>query len=296
MQLRFKHVGSETRAITPALATEFSTMPASVTERELNPKRMDYLKGVILGGSALPFIWARAKVLETGEVYRVNGHHSSTLLASLDGDMPEGLIAHIDNYEVQANMDLAWLFRQFDPRQSARTPGDIAGAYMMSVPELRNVGRLAGQKAILGATWYDKKIVGLSVPTGDDVYTMFAKPVYHDFIHMVDRIYSDKTPEFTAPVLGAAYGTFEKSSTQSEEFWTDVAHQGGNNASDERHPTTVLDAELLNLRAVKKSHQRVVKEMEVYRACAVAWNAFRSGRSLDRIGKWDPKKGAPDLD
>lgn len=292
--LHFKHIGSETKEITHDLAAEFSTMSASITERDLDKGRMDYLKGVILGGTALPFMWARAKVTETGDVYRVNGHHSSTLLAGLNGEMPSGLIAVISDFEVATTKDLPWLFRQFDPRQSARTPAEISGAYQMAVPELQNVKRIAGQKAIKGVAWYERKIFGRNVPVGDDVYTLFNVPAYHDFILMVDRIYSEKTPEFTPPVLGAAYCTFEKSQAQSEEFWTDVARQGGDN--DERHPTTVLDAELLNLRAIQKSRQRVVKEMEVYRACAVAWNAFRNNRPLDRIGKWDPKKGAPELE
>jgi hypothetical protein len=69
-----------------------------------------------------------------------------------------------------------------------------------------------------------------------------------------------------------------------------VARQGGGN--DEKHPATVLDAWLLGL----KDLQQKPKEREVYRACALAWNAYRNHRSLDRIGKYDPKKGAPELE
>jgi len=289
--LHFKHIGSKTREVTHELATEFSCMPASVTERELDKKRVIYLKSVVLGGTALPFIWARAKVAGTEEYYRVNGHHSSTMLAGLNGEMPKGLVAHIDDYEVATLQDLPLLFRQFDSRKSSRTPADISGAYQMVVPELRNASRVPARKAIEGAAWYEGKIVGINVPAGDDVFSLFNNPKYHDFVHMVDRIYSAKTPEFTAPVLGAMYGTFEKSPTEAETFWTDVSRQGGSH--DERHPTTVLDTWLLE---AKQQTDKKRKPMEIYRACATAWNAFRNERSLERIGKWDPKKGAPDLE
>jgi len=36
--------------------------------------------------------------------------------------------------------------------------------------------------------------------------------------------------------------------------------------------------------------------MEVHRTCVLAWNAHRHGRTLDRIGKYDPKKGSPDIE
>jgi hypothetical protein len=288
--LHFKHIGSETKEVTHDLAAEFSKMTASVTERDLDPKRVTYLKSVVLGGTALPFIWARAKVAGEKEYYRVNGHHSSTMLASLNGELPEGLVAHIDDYEVATLQDLPLLFRQFDSRKSARSTADISGAYQMIVPELRNAGRIAARKAIEGVAWFDNRIIGANTPTGDDVFVLFNQPKYHDYIHMVDRIYSAKTPEFTLPVLGAIYGTFEKSASEAETFWTDVSKGGGSH--DERHPSTVLDAWLLAAKGADKKP----KPMEVYRACVITWNAFRASRSLDKIGKWDPKKGAPDLE
>jgi len=36
--------------------------------------------------------------------------------------------------------------------------------------------------------------------------------------------------------------------------------------------------------------------MEIFRACVVAWNASRNNRSLDRIGRYDAKKGFPDIE
>jgi len=264
-------------------------MAASITERDLDKTRIAKLKDKVLGGTALSFIWATATVLATGEKFRVNGHHSSNMLASLDGAFPKGLKAHVDNYEVPELKDLALLFRQFDFRGSARSIGDIAGAYQMLVPELQDVPKPRARKAIEGANWYLKKIVGSNVPRGDDLYDMFNQSEYHSFIHMVGRIYTPKTAEFTLPVIGAMYGTFDVSPDDAETFWHDVAHEGGGN--EEKHPTTVLDAWLL---ANAESKDKA-PEMAVYRACVMAWNAYRKRASLDRISRYDPKKGIPDL-
>jgi hypothetical protein len=36
--------------------------------------------------------------------------------------------------------------------------------------------------------------------------------------------------------------------------------------------------------------------MEVFRACGLAWNAFRNNHTLERIGRYDPKKRYPDIE
>jgi hypothetical protein len=86
------------------------------------------------------------------------------------------------------------------------------------------------------------------------------------------------------------FATFERAVEEAATFWPAVARQGAGN--DDKHPTKVLDDWLL---AAKDATEKP-KAMEVYRACVVAWNAFRNHRSLDRIGRYDPKKGCPDIE
>jgi hypothetical protein len=288
---KFKSVRSETVVVTHDLAAEFSKMPASPTERDFKSKRVDYLKDQVLGGTAITFIWAKAKIADTGETVRMNGLHSSTMLASLNGHLPTDLKAHIDTYEVPTKAALGTLFRQFDSRLSARNVDDIAGSYQGLQPELANVPKAAARKAIEGAIWYEKNKIGNDTPTGDDRFEWFRQPKHHMFIQMVGRILSEKTPEFTIPVIGAMYGAYERSPEGTEEFYDAVAKQGGGN--EENHPATVLDQWLVTARQeVEKP-----KEQEIYHACAFAWNAFRNHKTLDRgIPKYNKKKGAPELD
>lgn len=290
MGSHFKLVSSEVVDLTPELAAAFNSMPASMTERDLKPKRLKYLSDAILGGTALTFSWARAKIAGTGDTYRVNGHHSSNVLAGLNGAFPAGLRAHIDDYEVSDKASLALLFRQFDNRLSARTVDDISGAYQGLQEELVSVPKNAGRVAIDGAAWYMAKVIGHDVPKGDDRFDLFNDPKLHPFIQMVGRVYSVKTPEFTNPVVGTMFGTWEREPAVAETFWSEVAKQGSGEVND---PATALDAYLVEARNRKNDRP---KDMEVHRACALAWNAHRHGKTLDKIGRYDPKKGAPDLD
>ena len=125
----FQLISSETRDLTHDLAKAFSTMPASVSERDLKPKRIAYLKEAVLNGLAITFNWATVEIAETGKTVRMNGNHSSNMLAELDGAFPTGLRVHVDHYSAPTMHDAVQLFRQMDSRLSARTIDDVAGAY-----------------------------------------------------------------------------------------------------------------------------------------------------------------------
>lgn len=292
MAAHFKLIDSETVDVTPQLAAEFASMPASATERDLKVKRLEYLKDAVLTGQAIAFVWTKARVTASGKMFRVNGHHSSTMLTGLNGNFPEGLKAHIDTYEVPDETTLGLLFQQIDSRQSARTVADISGAYQGLQSDLVDVPKAAARKAIEGYVWYQKTRVGNDVPVGDARFTLFFDPKLHPFIQMTGRILSVKTPEFAIPVIGAMYGAFERDPNDAEKFYGDVAKQGGGN--DEHHPAAVLDAWLIEAKDEKVDKP---KEQEKYYACAYAWNSFRNQKSIERgIPKFSKKKGAPELD
>jgi hypothetical protein len=291
MSHHFTLLNSQTVDLTLDLAVEFSKMPATVSERDLKQRRLDYLKDRVLDGTAITFHWARAKVADSGEIYRVNGHHSANMLAGLNGQFPVGLKAHIDDYEVQHKGLLALLFRQFDSRVSARTIEDISGVYQGLHPALIEVPKATARTALEGAIWYMTQIEGLKVPSGDDRFTLFDNVSLHPFIQMAGRIHTVKTPEFTLPVIGAMYGTFEREPSWAETFWTAVAKGGGENPPG--HPTTTLDAWLIE--ALECNGDRPTKQA-VYIACALAWNANRHGRNLEKITATALKKGSLDLD
>src|SRR5262245_49252563 len=128
---------ARTEPLTKELAEKFRTMRPSPTERLLSEARVDELLHKAAAGHLVTFHWATAEL--DGETYRVNGQTSSHMLCQLDGAFPADLVVHIDAYEVDDPEGLALLFRQFDPRTSARKPIDVYMAYQGIVPALRGV-------------------------------------------------------------------------------------------------------------------------------------------------------------
>jgi hypothetical protein len=281
----FRLVNSETKPLTPELAERFKAMSPSPTERAFDPARAKMLREKAEAGQLITFNWAIAKIGD--KEYRANGQHSSSVLAELNGQFPQGLKVHMDTYEVDDTDGLALLFRQFDNRKSGRTPTDVSGAYQGLYPELRDIPRGAAKLAVEGAAWYEKKVEGLPAPSGDDVYTLFGKKSLHKFIKWIGEVFSVKTPELRRQTIVAAmYGTFEKNETEARRFWTEVS-RGGVEYED-NHPTTVLDTFLKSVFEEKKKWD--LHPANLYQASVYAWNAYRDNKTITSV-KYDTKKG-----
>jgi hypothetical protein len=281
----FSLISSETKPLTPDLAERFKAMLPSPTEREFDPARAKMLREKAEAGQLIAFNWAVAKVGD--KEYRVNGQHSSKVLADLNGQFPQGLKVHMDTYKVDTMDGLALLFRQFDARKSGRTPMDVSGAYQGLYTDLAGVARGAAKLAVEGVAWYDKHIEGLPAPKGDDVFTLFGKTGLHPFIRWVGEVFSIKTPELKRQTIVAAmYGTFEKNEAEARKFWSEVS-RGGVEFED-NHPTSVLDAFLKS--AFEDKRKMELKAGNFYQASIYAWNAYREGKSTTSV-KYDTKKG-----
>lgn len=284
--VHFKLLSSTALSLTPELAAEFNSMPASPTERALNPLRVKFLRQRILSGLATPFNWASA-ILD-GTEYRMNGFHSSTALCELNGSFPQGLLVNRSLYEVPNMESLALLFRQFDARQSGRSPADVAGAYQGLYTPLNDVPRGVAKMGIESVMWHQRNAVGAPMPTGDDVYMKFGESMYHGFLCWLgDTITLRSAPEMARiPVCAAMYGTYEANAPEATEFWSSVAK--GGEEFDETAPATTLAAWLREQKAVKC--KTPVKPLELYQGCIYAWTAYREEHAIKTI-KWDVKKG-----
>src|SRR5262249_52168104 len=153
---------SKTEPLTKELAERFKAMLPSPTERVFDPSRAKVLREKAEAGQLIAFNWAIAKVGD--KEYRVNGQHSSAVLAELNGGFPQGLRVHLDTYAVDSPDGLALLFRQFDYRKGGRTPTDVSGAYQGLYPDLVSVLRGDAKLAVEGVAWYDRNIEGLPAP------------------------------------------------------------------------------------------------------------------------------------
>lgn len=291
MQTLFKLLNSTVRPLTPAFAEEFRGMEASPTERELDQSRVKYLRDKAQGGLLTAFHWAVAHV--GNKLVRVNGQHSSTMLCGLNGNFPDGLVVHYDEYKVENVDGLALLFRQFDDRKSSRSAKDVAAVYQGLYEPLNSVPKATAKLAIEGIAWYRRNIEGTGVRSGDDVYQLFGQEGLHPFICWVGELITRKSPEFRKPaILAAMYATHEAHSEEAKVFWDSVARMG--DQYNDRAPATVLDAWLRSINDPDED-DAIMKYTpgELYQGCIFAWNAYRAQKDIEKGIKFrvDKAKG-----
>jgi hypothetical protein len=281
-------LSSEVKPLTEELAIAFRDMEPAPTEREFQPRRVAELRHRFDQGLFLPPHWATVQLGE--HQMRMNGRHSSTMLASLNGSFPQNLFAHLDHYEVPDEPALAVLFRQFDARFSSRTSSDVAGAFQGLYEPVRNTPRAAAKLAIDGIAWWRRNLEGLPVPDGDDVYSLFRETALHPFINWLGcEVLTIKTPELRAiPVVAAMYETVIAKGEAAKSFWHSVAR--GGDEFEEEDPTTVLDAWLKSLKEPKSVAKLAMKPVNFYQGCLFAFTAHQDGRSIRTI-RSDAKKG-----
>jgi hypothetical protein len=278
---------SEVVDLTFDVAKQFREMKPTPTERDLDPKRVEYLKERVIKGWAVPFHLATVTVKETGEIYRANGQHSSEALFQLNGQMPAGLKAHVDHFEVADLHGGAALFRQIDSRGSSRTARDVSGVFQGIVPELAKVEKKVAKIGIEGIAWWRRQIEKVPVPSGDDIYDLFGEAGLHSFLIWLGGTIDMKTPELAKPPVAAAmYATFIVDEKDARTFWHDVA-RGGVQYED-THPTTVLDEWLKQAHSPKSDFNPA--QGQVYQGCIYAWNAAREEKTLKDI-KYVTTKG-----
>jgi len=274
----FRLVNSEVKPLTKALAEEFAGMEPSPTERDLNPQRLKMLQNKADQGLLITFQWARAKL---GEKWlRMNGQHSSTMLNQMNGEFPEGLFVHLDDYEVDNLEGMADLFRQFDERKSGRTAQDVSGAYQGLFPDLQPVPKPIAKLGVEGVNWHKRTVEGVPAETGDNVYKLFSDPNLHPFLLWIATVFSMKTPELRrVQIVSAMYATWLANAKEAERFW-DLVARGGVEFED-NNPTTVLDNWLKAAKA--KELKDDLKPGQYYQGCVYAWNAFREEKALKEI-------------
>lgn len=286
----WKMLDSKTHLIGGEQAREFARkhneLPASPTERPVKPDRIERLNAAIEEGRAVAFNWV--KVLLGGVEYRMNGQHSSKVLSSFKGDLPEVLVFHVDRYEASSKEGMVDLFRQFDTRWSSRSKADVAGAFQGLNDAVAACARDKARLAIEGVAWYRRYREKTYVPSEDAVYSLFFDEPLHPFIRFVDEILTVKTPELkNVGVMAATYETFIKSEQAARDFWKHVAM---NDVADDNDPRSVLSRELVELKEKKRGD--ITPRAEYYAKSIKAWNALQAGEKISSL-KVNIKKELP---
>ena len=129
---------AETLLLTKEVAVKHSTMTPLPGERELKPSHMEYLESLVRDGLFTTCYWIVVWDKKTGKLHRVDGQHSSTMLARLPAELfPAGIQVVMTTYvSDDLEADTPALFEMCNNPHSVRNNADKMGFYRSSYKEL----------------------------------------------------------------------------------------------------------------------------------------------------------------
>lgn len=272
-----KYLDTRRTPLTRELAEDFATMPKVPGERRHNKKREAYLQQKFDEGLFYAPRWCRA--LHQGVWHRINGQHSSLMLAKLNGNFPKHLNVMVDEWACDTMDDMAMLFGQYDRPESSRTMGDILNANKSINPTVANIRLRHVQQITAGISFYlinyekNKTVQQQDIDNRSRLVHEYA-----EFIAWCSPLASHRVLD-RVPVFAAIFGTYKRDPDAAMEFWSNV---GGNSHESKTHPSSGLHLFLLQLSGSGKSRndnaERTWSSIAIFTKCIHAWNAAREGR------------------
>lgn len=275
MSTRYK--GFKSVPLTQELATEFATMETFAGERPRKPKRLKFLNARLENNQFYSPRWAVAWL--DGRKIRVNGQHSSIVLANANGRFPKNLQVIIDEFECDTDQDLAELFAQFDSRESGRSDGDMVGAHAKVHSEFTNVNNTYIDRLVRGIAFHVTGGYADGHPTSEERARLI-----HNNRDFVRQYWEMAKPRWIAGRLGAhaaMFASYTSNKSEAFTFWNLVATEAH---PDPEHPTRKLRKWLDSIVVEGRSKSGRTDEWTpraVYVKCLRAWNAFRTGQPTD---------------
>lgn len=264
-----------------ALAKEFRDMEPCPHDRPLSPKRLNALQAKFDAGEFRSCVWAKCYCEETKKWYRVNGKHSSTMFAEMNGKLPKGhsFFVLVESYRCPTLEDVAKLYSSFDSRQSARSSGDIYRVFAATNPEISDVSRKVINMCV-GAIAYAVHEFTVNQTTPEQRAVLMLEHVA--FVRWTNNLVTgqDASHVLRVPVLAAAFKTWTKAQKEATEFWSLVRDGSSPNF---RGPDRVLHKYLLRTKVGSNNTGKTEKDLatrhEMFVKCIHAWNAWRRNES-----------------
>lgn len=283
----------KTLRVTRQLAQEFAEMEPAPHDRPLNERRLMVYERALKAGGFRPVAWAKCYCKETGATYRVNGKHTSTLLATI-AELPE-FYATVESYEADTLEDVARLYATFDSRSQVRTTSDINRTFAATVPELARIGRSTIDLLVSGISYERWQDQYAHTPATERAELLLD---HIDFASWFCSTIGEKRGNESlhlhrAPVVGAMLATWKRSQKDCTRFWVAVRDETG------AHPT-MPDRKLarwllqwsVNLgNGAKSIPSRKAAPREFFVKSLHAWNAWRKGQTTDL--KYFPQARVP---
>lgn len=278
--MAYRYIKTDLVQLTPELAETFDAMGRERGERPFNPQRFSFLQSKLDCGKFYPPRWRTCYVRDTQQIVRIDGQHSSRMLASSNGSFPIGMVAIIDRFECDTIEDLEDLFCEFDSRKSARTTRDMISCAKSLYELLDNVDDAATRKVLDGLAYKRAIEEDDANPSARNIGPEErAKMIHHysEFILWCDEFARDRTLRWDC-VIAAVYATWLVDKTASLLFWREVRDESGEHGSVSRALQKLL-RDVESVSNDRKARGTSCNRRELYAKCIHGWNAWRGGRS-----------------
>jgi hypothetical protein len=279
----FSLAKSEIVPLTHTLAREFATMEKLPGERPLKSTRLRFFEDHVAAGTLRDLRWTKGIHRETGKCYRLDGQHTSTVLATLAPErFPRHLQVEISTWEFDSlGDDRPAIFDMFDNPKSARSNEDMMGVLTCEYEELRALGNPFAVKVAAGIAEYEstQKIPQLYPPRRRGMYFL-AVPEYRTFavwLHGFEHHHALVNPGMfgNKGIVAEMVADWKISVPLATEFWSYVLFE---NHPDRDHVTRELAEDLK--RWSLKHEQRPAKDYRL--RSQKAWRRFQKEVEFDR--------------
>jgi hypothetical protein len=278
----------KTLKVTKLLAQRFAEMEPAPHDRPLSERRLLVYRRVLKEGGFRPVTWAVANCKETNGTYRVNGKHTSVMLAGVD-PLPE-FYAVVEEYECDTLEDVAKLYATFDSTTQSRSARDIYLSFAATVTELRDLPAHHISLAVTGMTFHlgngsstSVKGVGERAQAADRAELLLEHP---DFVvwmsgvlssgQVANRGRSQSKHLQRQPVAAAMMGSWTRAKGAATEFWEAVRDETGTSPNlPDRKLARYLMTTGVDTGGGGSRRLRPVPPREMYVKCVHAWNAWR---------------------
>lgn len=278
------YVDSHLVPLTRELATEFREMQPANRERRWRASRDAWIRGLISRNEFFAPKWAFAWLGD--KKIRLNGQHSSTVLASLTDNFPTKLKVCIDEFSCDTERDVAILFEQFDAAESVRNRDEIIAAHAGAEHSLDGIKEQKIRRCVDGVAW----AIGLDAQRLNKYERASLTHTHQEFIVFASDFARDKHLSLV-PVMSAIYRTYLICDATAHHFWSLVMNESH---PSKDHPSRALSRWPREQRVADASKDQQARKsyttVQVHERCIHQWNAFREGREVVKQVKGVTKK------
>ncbi len=270
------------------LAESMLELVQFVGERAIVNRQVADLQRAMIRGTFMPerVQLCVAHCKEDGLDYRMNGQHTSWAVLELPENEKPAYKVKLYKYTCETMNDVRQLYSTFD-RNLARSMGNVINAYVLGQTGFEKFDASAIRHVAAGfALWRWEHAHERQKYDGDARGALMITEFRDLSIGVLNMLMGlGRTPEighlWRAPTIAAIFETRSKVIGDSNTFWKGIADGlGFETKTDPRLKLRTLLRE--TSLSVRGQHTRVSQEY-MYRACILAWNAWREGRELAYI-------------